>query len=526
MKLSKLYFALLVFLLGAVGCEKEFLDRAPEDTITADNFYTTSEQIAQSTSGLYNRPWFDYMDKAAYAIGDQASGTAISGDPATVNFTTLTVGSENTRLNESWRSLYNVVAQSNYVINTLPRKAQGVDDRLVARSVGEARFMRALAYYHLAGIWGPVPIIDDNEKYINTPQVPRHKVEDVYKFILQDLEAAEAACPLRSSYSGANLGRVSKGSAQALQAKVYLITRDFAKAREKAAAVVNSREYGLAGVDFDAAKGPEKAYEDMFTAHGNNNQESVFALQWGPMQLNFSNWGTQSTRQAYFAVFGEGLTGSWDGWGTPIPSIELMNSFEDNDKRKKGTVMTGGDKYPDLIKEKGGYTYPTDKQLSGSLANIKKYVVGRPEDGNGCVGPMNTTANSHMIRFSDVLLTYAEAVLAGGGSTTDQTALDAFNRVRFRAGLTPKSSITIKDIYKERFVEFAFESIYWFDLTRLPRAEAVAIVNSQERGTYYDNPPKVASQKANADASDLQMPYPEADVQKNPKLLEPPVSYF
>jgi starch-binding outer membrane protein, SusD/RagB family len=525
MKYSKILLVFSIVLFSSTSCNKDFLDRTPEDQITADNFYTTPEQVLQASVGLYARPWFDYMDKAAYAIGDQAGGAAVSGDPATVNFTTLSVGAENTRLIESWRAFYNVVAQTNFIINVLPKKVRNVDEAVVTRVVAEARFMRALSYFFLVRTWGAVPIIDDNEKYIGTPQVPRHRVEDVYRFIIADLEFAELNSPMRSSLSGVNLGRVSKGAAQALLAKVYLTQKNYAKAREKAEAVVNSRQYGLAGVDFDQAKGPEKAYEDMFTAIGNNNQESVFAIQWGPMQLNFGNWGTQSTRQAYFAPFGEGITGSWDGWGTPLPSVELQLAFEEGDKRKKGTIMTPGVKYPDLIKAKGGYTYPADRQISPTRANIKKYVVGRPEDGNGCVGPMNTTANSHILRFSDVLLIHAEAILAGAGSTSDAAALASFNRVRLRAGVPPKSSITIRDIYKERFVEFAFEGDYWYDIVRLPAADAINLINNQERGDYFGTPPQINSMKIKADASDLLMPYPEADVQKNPKLLEPPVPF-
>jgi starch-binding outer membrane protein, SusD/RagB family len=520
-------FLLLILCFLPVGCQKDFLDRIPEDQLTADNFYTTPEQVGQATIGLYNRPWFDLMDKAVWALGDMTAGNITTFDPATVNFKLLTVGSDNTRLIEAWRGLYNVVAQSNYIINTLREKTEGIEAGIVDRSVGEAHFMRALSYFILVRTWGAVPIVADNEAAIFESQINRHIVDDVYKFMIQDLEAAENLLPSRASYSGTDVGRASKGAAQTLLAKVYLYQKNYAKAREKIELVVNSRQYGLAGVDFDTDLGKQRAYENLFTAHGNNNMESIFQLQWAPMQLDFRNFGVQSTTQAYFAPFGQGLTGSWDGWGAAEPSIDLQNAYEIGDLRKKGTMMTPGESYPDLLKSAGGYTYPMENFPSPTRASIKKYVVGRPEDGNGMVGPMNTTANTHILRYAEALLIHAESVLGGAGSTSDPAALSSFNAVRNRAGLPDKTSITFEDIFKERRVELAIEGDYWYDLGRLDRATAVSIVNNQERGQFGpgDNPP-IYSIKVSANESSFLMPFPASEVQKNPKLLEAPVPYF
>jgi hypothetical protein len=96
---------------------------------------------------------------------------------------------------------------------------------------------------------------------------------------------------------------------------------------------------------------------------------------------------------------------------------------------------------------------------------------------------MNTGINTMILRYSDVLLIYAEAVLGTEGSTSDAAALSAFNNVRQRAGLLPKESITLDDIMHERRVEFAFEGDYWFDIQRQGFAKAKQIIEAQNRGT-------------------------------------------
>ena len=528
MKIQRYLLLWLLFMAAATpGCREGFLERFPEDQLTADNFYTTPEQVAQATIGIYNKPWFDFMDKAVWALGDLTAGNLQTDDPATVNFKLLAVGSDNTRLAETWRSLYNVVAQCNYVINTLPEKAEGVEGDIVLRSVGEARFMRALAYFYLVRIWGAVPIIDNNEAYIFDAQVPRHQVSDVYRFIREDLEYAELHVPLRSAYTGSDRGRVSLGAVQTLLAKVYLYQKDYAKARQYAEAVINSSEYGLAGLDYDQEKGAEQAYEDLFTIQGNNTRESIFQIQWSAMQLDFGNWGVQSTMQAYFAPFGEGITGTWDGWGAAVPTIDLQRAFEPGDLRLKGTMMTPGAHYASLLKAAGGYTYPGDPAPSSTRASIKKYVVGRPEDENGMVGPMNTVVNTHILRYAELLLIHAEAILGAAAETSDGAALASLNHVRERAGLEPLARLTRADIYQERRIELAFEGDFWYDLGRLDRAEAIAIIQAQERGTYTgSNPPEVASLQVTLTESDFYMPFTASEVAKNPLLLEAPVAYY
>lgn len=166
-----------------------------------------------------------------------------------------------------------------------------------------------------------------------------------------------------------------------------------------------------------------------------------------------------------------------------------------------------------------GLTVPTDIDAQGSGLGIKKYVVGKVTSEIKADAYAMMENNTYIMRYADLLLIHAEAVLAGGTSTSDASALSSINAVRTRAGLSELTSITFDDIFTERRKELAFEGDYWYDLGRIPRAKAIAIMQNQNRGdkttaAYYTPTDK-----------DFTLPYPDSDVAKNPKLNEAPVPY-
>jgi hypothetical protein len=190
--------------------------------------------------------------------------------------------------------------------------------------------------------------------------------------------------------------------------------------------------------------------------------------------------------------------------------------------------MLPGNTYPDIrVKEgttfKVGFTVPAANLIGGqgSGAAIKKYCIGI-ENGNS-TGPVDAFAmmnnNTYIMRYAELLLIHAEAILAGSGSTSNAAALTSYNAVRNRAGLPAVTSFTFDDLFKERRKELAFEGDYWFDLGRIPRAQAITIMSAQNRGNMF------SPEYFTPDNNDFTLPYPANDVAKNPKLLEPPVPY-
>jgi starch-binding outer membrane protein, SusD/RagB family len=518
---TSIKYSALVVLMTMVSCKPEFLERVPQDSLTIDNYYSSAKALDAATAVLYNVPWFDFNDKAIWSCGDLMAGNMLSYDAQVTSFRSFEITGDNTRVMEGWRSLFNVVAHANGIINDLPTKAKNVEKSQVNRCVGEARFMRALAYFYLVRLWGPVPIIENNSEKIYNAQIPRNTVEDVYKLIIKDLEFAEANCPAKSAYGGAEKARVSNGAAKTFLAKVYLYQRNYPKALEKAEQVINSGEYSLM-----------KEYEDIFKTENNVtlnpsvNTETIFALLW---DIDNNGWGVQNTHQAYFAPYGENITGFADGWGSAFPSLDLIKAYESGDKRRRATIMQAGDIYPYMsyIKngsEVSGYTYPPDnKSLTNTRSSIKKYVVGSPAGNKGKGGFMRTYINGNIFRFAEVYLIAAEAI-AKGGASTDAKAVGYFNTVRRRAGLIERTSLLADDIFKERRVELAFEGDFWYDICRLDRPKGIELLRNQERGIYGSGT-TIFSTKVTPKESDFLLPVPASEIITNPKLNEPPVPY-
>jgi hypothetical protein len=537
----------MLLMITITSCKDSFFDRPPQSAITINNFYSTADQVRSSTNILYSAAWFGWAGKTGWAITELASGNGRTGSSDVVNFGNFSVTSGNFQLETAWNSLFIVVSQANGVINNLPvNVSSSVDKAVVNNTLGEARLFRALAYFHLVRSFGNVPIIENSEDYIKNYQINTNPIPDIYKFIVQDLKFAEANLTPMIRV-GKSSGRVSSGSASALLAKVYLYMQDYANARLEAEKVINSGEFKLYTTDVAG-----KTYDDLFLSENNNNEESVIQLQWA----GNGGYGFGNPQQAAFAFGGITLTG--DGYGIVAPTFDLQDIYQSGDVRRKATIMLPGDFYPNIQKATGGYTLPANANSQGTHAQVKKYVVGSPADNGGVGSRQSAANNTYMMRYSEVYLILAEAVMNGAATSTDVVALNAINKIRNRAGLgnltqirrnytisnpalalpgAPSNTpaLLIKDdILEERRKEFAFENDFWFDLGRIDgynvtnHPKAIAMIAQQDRGSANnDNPPKrFGNAYVTITNKDFFLPYPANEVATNPKLLEAPVPYI
>lgn len=497
----------LAFALLLVGCEN-FLTTVPEDQLTLDGYFRTEEQCVQATAPLYGFVWFNFNDKAIFALGDVYSGNMFTSSDEIINFHNYTVAQNNVRVFEAWSACYAAIAHSNNIINNLPRTANAydVDKTVINQCVAEARFMRGQAYYYLVQLFGAVPIIEDGAKVAANPIIPRIKEEDIYTFIINDLTYAEDYSPLVRV--GSEAGRITSIAAKALKAKVYLSMKDYANAKIKLGEVIDSKQYALLD-----------NYQDLFlNSTSNYNKESLYAWGWVPNL----GWATQNTHQAFFAISND-ITSFDDGWGMVKPSTDLLNAFETGDLRKKYILMEDGDHYDELRSDEGGFTFDLTKYNSETKSAIKKYVVGSSADDPNGVGFMSTGINTDVIRYADVLLMYVEAVMGSADNTDDATALTYFNKIRTRADLPTKAVVTRQELLQERRIEFAFEGQYLYDLVRiLGEADAITYLSNVERGKYEGDVFK--STKFTCDK--VKFAIPTSEVDQNPLLKEEPVAYF
>ena len=517
--------------ISATGCKKDFFNRPPEDQYTVDGYYTTAEQVKASTNALYAAPWFGWNTKVSWAITEMASGNGRSGSDDVKAFGNFSVSNGNFELSAAWNSLFTVVAQANAVIANLPGVPASVPEDIKNNAIGEARVLRALAYFHLVRVFGNVPIIENPLDFIDSPSnIRTNPVPDVYKFIINDLKFGEENC----MKNVARTGHVSSGSASALMAKVYLYMQDYANARIQAEKVITSNEFGLFGVDVAG-----KTYADLFKIENNNNQESIIALQW----LASGGYGFGNGVQASLAYSSQ-ITQTGDGYGVLAPTFDLIDAYSSTDQRRKATIMLPGDYYAEINKADGGYTLPANASSQGTHAQIKKYVVGAPADNDGKSAFQSTGMNTYMLRLADVYLIAAEAILGASignsptglpltANTNNSTAVGYLNKIRQRAGLSPVTAFTYQDLLKERRLEFAIEGDYWFDLCRIDgfnataHPKAIQIIKAQDRGDSSNDTPPVRFGNGYftpVDANFL-MPYPATEVANDPDLALPPVPY-
>lgn len=531
MKTNKIVYTLVfVFSLTFTSCDN-FLNTTPDDRITGENFYQTEEDFKAATAPLYNKVWFDFNDKFYSGLGDARSYNLYAPYSDYIYpFSDLTETGLTGPLVSAWQSFYNVIQQSNKVIIGITGST--IDASVKNKYIAEARFMRGTAYWYLVSLWGDVILSENSNELVSNPTVNTNPRNDVYEFIMRDLEYAAKYLPEQAARSG----RLTQYSAYGMLSRIYLSYSGLSDnpnsgsrnqsyldlAKKAAEMVINNADYQLM-----------ENYADLFKIENNNNSESMFALQWVPN----GDYGVNNTQQAYYAC-GSEITGDDAAWGYwTRASYDILKEYEQSDLRRKATWMGYGDFYPEINKATGGFTYDKTQEA----LNIKKGVVGSTKD-NPSISRMNSALNTYMLRLAEVYLNYVEVILGNSESTTDASALMYFNMLRERAGLNIKESLTYEDIIHERRVEFCMEGQYWYDLVRrsyYKQQEVINYIITQDRGTIvpilYDVSTNTVTEDTERDRSTRSigvidesiflMPYPESEVVQNPLLKEAPVPY-
>jgi hypothetical protein len=537
----------IIFIAALIGtgmlsssCSEDFLDQENTTSLNQNSFFESDKAVSEATATLYNYVWNSFNGKLYYSMGDGRSNNITAQWSNYIKvYTNFNETSLSEGLQEGWASLYSVVAQSNNTINNIKEKStSAVSESAKTQGIAEARFMRGLAYWYLASLWGNVIIYENTSSMVNNYVVPTNPRADAMEFAIRDMEYAAKYLPSVSSAAG----RVNKYSAYGMLSRFYLsmagittdgqydgknVATDFNRgtrntyyldlARKAAEKVISASSFKLMG-----------SYGDLFKIANNNCSEDMFQLQWLAGSTDAIGWGCNQDITAFFGW--STMVSDGTNWGgATCCSWNLFQEYESGDLRKHENIAAYGDYYADINVKGGGYTYGVTESASTNGANIKKYVVGTHDD-NGVSYKQSSGINTHMLRMAEVYLNLAEAILGNNPSTTDAEALNAFNAIRTRAGLEAKSSIAYEDLRHERRMEFAFEGLYWYDLVNrayYKQQEVVNYLNNQDRNRSYkydsDKSAYVASENAGtgvatATASSMLLPYSDADQNKNKYL--------
>jgi starch-binding outer membrane protein, SusD/RagB family len=494
-------FLLLVTLVAGTGCQK-FLEENDPSNLTPETFYTLPEHATTAIASAYAQTRF-FSGGAGIFVTNFQMVEAVTGTVKTEtgqnsdlnNLLGLGYNGDNIMINNWWNSLYNIIAQTNLILDRVPT-INPMDEAQKKRILGEAHFLRAWAYFYLVRLWGDVPLITAPQTTSSTDFYPnRTPQEQVYAQIVTDLTTAENSGLAMADATG----RVSLGAVKSLLAKVYLTmaghplrkgTTHYKLAADKAAEVINSGSFRL----FDT-------YDELHNPSLKNRGEHIFQIQYAAGIAD--NNGIQDKMLPNFkdiSAFGTEV-------GSMVPVLQFYNSFENGDKRKI---------------DRQGYFYTSyfDKG-SGPLKELSAPYIYKHFDviAHGTSGRPGTTASSmnwNQIRYAEVLLIYAEAQNEADGSP-NAAAIDALTRIRTRAGLTTPASFSQDAfrtaVWKERWQELCFENITWFDMVRLRKVFNPVTGNFDDfvGHRFPDNGATLAQKH-------LLFPLPTAEMQNNLNL--------
>jgi starch-binding outer membrane protein, SusD/RagB family len=490
---------LLLVIIFFTQCKKSLLVETPTiPIVTIDNYYKTEAEIVTAVNAVYT-PLSAIYSGSAWHLGDIMSddadlGGGGGGDGAeTAELDNFSMTSFNPIVQIMWAQCYFGILRSNLVVERTPLVAV-MNPAIRSRSIGEAKFLRALYYFHLVRLYGDVPLytnaITANESYV----IPRSPKAQVYAQIITDLKSAETLLP--NTTTGDDKGRATAGAAKGLLASVYLTLGDKVNAAAKAKEIIdNAATYGY-GLWTD--------YADNFKLTTENGKESLFEVQYRSGGGTFSIYGAGTGINTFYGPRFQGVVPE-GGYGFTVPTRNFVDQYEKTgatyntiiDKRRNRSIWIPGDTY-------GTYVQPTSLVGSPFGFNTKKYFIS-VDDPLGDAGQWRSALNVPIMRFAEVLLIHAEAA----GPSVGKPSVDL---VRARAGLAPmpaglSDAAWLDAMYKERRLELGFEMHRWYDLLRHPNAN-------------YFITTMTAAGKTNISAKHRYMPIPQGERDKNANLTQ------
>ncbi|MBN3581018.1 RagB/SusD family nutrient uptake outer membrane protein [Algoriphagus aestuarii] len=501
MKKIKSIYMILAVVMCMTACDDSILDVENPNSYTSATFFNTEVELLQGTNAIYSGLYFGGLWAREYyfifdLLGNDAQvATALQGELA--EFAKYTFKVNHGQITAYWRSLYRLVLRSNLVIEKGQDflEANGPNEN-VSRFIGEARFLRAYAYFELASQFGRVPMklsLEDVE-VVQTPRV--ENVTEVWEVVANDLILASEVLP--DSYPATDLGRATKGAAIALLGKTYLYQEKYFQAATEFAKIY-SKYTLLPGANWNDNFTDEDALE--------NNSESVFEVQlkhipgantwymfggqedWGqgaahsgrPMEYGFNDWQNVFISDAAVAQFNYKDENNEDYIDPRAAKTFYGANGLGDDRWCDNCNLTIAD-VPDgdPVEWANGktpliYNFAVRGYRFKKYQNYeKRFKEGLPESSN----------NGKLIRFADVLLMYAEAQIQSGNVVE---GISLINEVRTRVGAFPYSgaydqSSAMELLKRERHLELCGEQTRFRDLVRW--GDAKTILN-QELSEQY-----------------------------------------
>lgn len=497
-KLNQILLA-FIFLMVAGACNEEVLDVKPVNQYLSENYFVSDQQVYDGLIAAYDPVgWSMAFGQwvSPVMFGEIRSDNANAGGDASDNdqpgwqeLDDLRESDANTILQPIFRKYYIGIFRANVVL-----LSPQITSPAIERYQAEAKFLRAYYHFELFKHFGPIPVV----KELLTPEdvdLTRSTMTEVFEAITQDLEEAIAVLPV--TLSSAEVGRASRGSAQALLGKAYLYWADmdnddpakFDLAAQALRAVVESNQYAL-----------EDDFNSLFAFGTKNTAESVFEIQHSNLWPSDWGWfegieGNGITQLCGIRGICEGHPFYQAGWGFMLPTQDLYDHFLTDDTYRREAAIISVPELTQTIQDEGisGCNVVVNDTEGNPIDNTgywqQKYANFKAYNGNNVNGGdpnLTKDPNTYAIRYADVLLMLAEAVFRGSSSNLAE-AQSYVDIVRERAAGPGDNSGTFRTaaqvmaaegwdmlemIWYERRAELAGEGDRWYDLVRSGRVTA------------------------------------------------------
>ncbi|MGN7202988.1 RagB/SusD family nutrient uptake outer membrane protein [Pedobacter sp. SAFR-022] len=489
-------WVVLLFLTTITSCKK--LDLVPTDRFTDVNYWTSTEKA----NSILNTAYSQMFNSSRFFLNEALSDNAYNGRGDNEGVASIASGTYDAslgRIKSEWNDHYSGIKTCNLFLDNVDR-IENMDPALKARMKGEARFLRAFQYFQLMTWFGDVPLFDKDITLEESLSIGRSPRAEVLAFILSELDAAIEALPLNTAYAQADRGRITKGAALGLKARVYLYEGRWQDVATTCEAIMsgNNGSYSLFN-----------SYAGLFLPQNENNSEVLLDFQFDPVNRTYNHLfdfvpisvgarlnalaPTQELVDSYLMTNGRTINQAGSGYDAEDPYVN-------RDPRMTATIVyhnynwTRPDGTSKTIYIKPG-TDPDDTKMdeyaAGGVSSPTGYYLRKYYDPTSLTNFVSGL-NLILIRYADVLLMYAEARNELG--TMDESVWNQTLRaLRNRAGFVDPVALNFNAslgqdglrtaIRNERRTELAMEGLRIFDIRRWKTAEVV--LNGWSHGAKY-----------------------------------------
>jgi hypothetical protein len=524
MRLSYLNRSSIIIMLVAAFASCKKIDLTPTNRYTDDQFWNINSNVSIALDNCYSQQISGgYVNSSsasqAFFYNEALSDNAYC--PLDVNVGTPTqISSGNdanfnsgiNRVKYEWGSYYTNIRSCNLLLENIGRNTT-LGAALTARMKAEARYLRAQALFRLTNFFGDVPLVTHVLSIDESKAIKRTPKADVVDFILKELDTCASILPTRDAQAANDRGRITKGAALAMKARVLLYNSRWAECAAVCEDLMNNQ-----GTNGTYSLVPN--FPDIFSSTNKYNSEVMADLEYAVPDRVWTDWSdfgpyytgpnataatnnnlvpTQDLVESYLTLDGKAITDAGSGY-------DENNEYVNRDPRLGYTLVYDGYKWannvggtqtiyikpgtaPDPVNAKNEYGNSSGNFTSSGYFWRKYY------DPNGVGSTFQFGENLILMRWADVLLMYAE-------SKTELGQMDAgvwdktIKLLRTRAGFTNTLALTypgntamtmIDQVRNERRDELAFESLRYDDIKRWKIAETVLNhpVGNEVRGAKF-----------------------------------------